>query len=163
VWLPVVVPPGADYLVFDFTATGDGVDDALVFGLNGVREFSLAARFIPPEEPQASPLLSVSGYAGTTNELFFGIVGGSSTNYAVRVDNVRFFSVGSPTLTASRAGEDLVLSWPRNADDHLLETTGNVSAGLWRPVTNAPTLFAGRYAVTNAAGSQVQFYRLREL
>ena len=160
-WLPVVVPPGADYLVFDFAATGDGSEDSLVFGLNGVTAFSLAAKFIPTNHPQASPLIGVSGYSGTTNEMFFGIVGGTSTNCRITVDNLRFFSVHPPRLSITNSGNALAISWPSSADEYALDVVPDLGSGKWQAVTNLPSLFGGRYSVTNGVSEEAQFFRLR--
>lgn len=76
IWLPIEVPSNAAVMAFDFSIEGDPVDDLLVCGIGDTNLFSLEAKFIPTNAISASRLIDVSGWAGTTNELFFGFMAG---------------------------------------------------------------------------------------
>lgn len=162
IWLPVALPANVSMLAFDFVLEGDGKDDALVFGINGTNLFTLATKFIPAGVTNTSSFLDVSGYAGTTNELFFGILGGTSTNCTVRVEGIRFLAFSLPALAiTSDANGTTALSWPSTASGFVVETATNLSGGPWNAVTNTPALFGGRYTVTNSWPDQTRFFRLR--
>ena len=161
-WLPVALPANASMLAFDFVVEGDGKDDALVFGINGTNLFTLATKFIPSGVTNTSRFLDVAAYAGKTNELFFGILGGTSTNCTVRVEGIRFFAFAPPTLALTVGiNGTAALSWPSTASGLVVETAVNLSGDPWSMVTNPPTLFGGRFTVTNQWSDQTRFFRLR--
>lgn len=162
IWLPVSLPANVSILAFDFVVEGDGKDDSLVFGINGTNLFTLATKFIPAGVTNTSRFLDVSSYAGMTNELFFGILGGTSTNCTVRVEGIVFlvFSPLALAITSDTNGTT-ALSWPSTANGYALESAGNLSGGLWNEVTNMPALFGGRFTVTNNWADQTRFFRLR--
>ena len=124
VWLPVLIPADAAALTFDYTVAGDPREDQLAFGLNGTNLFSIAGKFAPDGV--------VSAYAGTTNELFFGITGGSSTNCTVTVANIRFFTLQPPALAVDNSSGMPVLSWPSTANGYALESTIALRRTLYR-------------------------------
>ena len=162
IWLPVSVPPNVSLLAFDFALEGDGKEDALVFGINGTNLFTLAAKYIPSGVTNTSPILDVSAYAGTTNEFFFGILGGTSTNCAVRVERIRFLAFAPPALAITVATNGTtVLSWPSTASGLALESAASLDGGPWVDVANTPTLFGGRFEVTVPLTDQSRFFRLR--
>ena len=160
-WLPVVVPADAEFLTFEFVREGAPADDALVVGFGDEPLFSLKAGFIPETELSTSPLLDVRAWAGKTNEFFFGLTGGTSTNCTVTLENIRFFTLQPPQLAVDNSGGVPVLSWPSIANGYELESSTNLTTS-WGMVTNPPTLFAGRFAVTNAWPDEVRFFRLRQ-
>jgi PKD repeat protein len=98
-WIPAQIPTGAIAMAFDFIVTGDPVNDVLVCGFGTNNLFSLEAKYIPTNSVSASRLLDVSAWAGTTNELFFGLIGGTSTNATLQVDNIRFYSLQPPVAS----------------------------------------------------------------
>lgn len=162
VWLPVVFPANVSVLAFDFVLEGDGKDDALFFGINDTNLFTLATRFIPLGMTNTSRYLDVSAWAGTTNELFFGILGGTSTNCTVRVDKIRLFaSVPSAIAIEKDAIGKTTLSWSSHISGFHLETTTNIAGDSWETVSNSPSLFGGRFSVTNQWPEQTRFFRLR--
>ena len=95
-WIPVLIPTGTLAMAFDFSISGDPVDDVLVCGLGTNSLFSLEAKYIPTNTVSSSGLLDVSAWAGMTNELFFGFMGGTSTNATLQIDNIRFYSFSPP-------------------------------------------------------------------
>lgn len=160
-WLPVVVPAEAEFLTFEFTRAGEPVEDALVVGFGDESLFSLKAQFMPTTERSTSPLLDVRAWAGRTNEFFFGLVGGTSTNCQVTVENIRFYTLQLPQLTVEPVGADVLLSWPGTANGYAVETAAELSLVNWQTVTNPPALFGGRFWQTNAVTDEVRFFRLR--
>jgi pimeloyl-ACP methyl ester carboxylesterase len=94
VWLPILIPSNETAMAFDFIVAGDPVDDVMVCGIGTNNLFSLEAKYIPTNSVSASRLIAVTAWAGTTNELFFGLMGGTSTNAELQIDNIRFYSVG---------------------------------------------------------------------
>ncbi|MBI5383634.1 MAG: carboxypeptidase regulatory-like domain-containing protein [Verrucomicrobia bacterium] len=160
-WLPIAVPADAVVMVFDFTISGDGVEDALAFGINGTNLFSVGTKFIPTNQFTTSRLIDVSACAGTTNEFFFGVLGGTSTNCAAQIEGIRFYTLNAPELVIAQSSGVTRLSWPSSANGYALETAVNLSGDPWNAVTNTPALFGGRFTVTNQWPDQTRFFRLR--
>lgn len=163
VWLPIVVPTGAVAMAFDFKLTGDGKDDSLVFGINGTNLFSLETRFLADGESSTSRMLDATAYSGRTNEFFFGLLGGTSTNCTVTVQNIRFFTLASPQLNISQTNGATAVSWPSTLTGFTLETSASLTPPNWQPVTNSPTLYGGTMTVTNIPSERANFFRLRKL
>ncbi len=160
-WLPVAVPADAEFLTFEFVREGAPADDALVVGFGDKPLFSLKAGFIPEKELSTSPLLDVRAWAGKTNEFFFGLTGGTSTNCMVTVENLRFYTLQPTQLTVESAGSEVILSWPSTANGQVVESASSVTAPTWSPLPQPPALFAGRFSVTKAVTGEAQFFRLR--
>ena len=161
IWLPVALPANVSMMAFDFAVDGDGKDDALVFGINGTNLFTLATKFIPVGVTNTSRFLDVSTYAGTTNEFFFGILGGTSTNCAVHIEGIRFYTFENPSLIIAQSNGVTYLSWPSTASSYILESAADLTTSVWSVVTNQPSLFGGRLTVTNTWSDAARFFRLR--
>ena len=159
--LPLVVPTEAKLFAFDFSVTGDASAATLVFGLNETNLLTLPAKFLAPGTRQSSQLYDVATLAGRTNAFFFGVTGATSTNCTVTVENLRFFILQPPHLTAQPAGVEVVLSWPSAASGYFVESAGSVTATDWAALPQPPALFAGRFRVTNAPSGEARFFRLR--
>jgi uncharacterized repeat protein (TIGR03803 family) len=70
-------------------------------------------------------------------------------------------SVGNPWLSSTRAGRNLIISWPTAAIGYTLQSTTNLSsASRWVPVTNVPFVTGSCYFVTNNMTGLNRFYRL---
>jgi hypothetical protein len=162
VWLPVLIPANAAAMAFDFSVSGDPVDDALVCGIGTNNLFSLQAKYIPTNTVSATRLIDVSAWAGKTNELFLGFMGGTSTNATLEVENIRFYSLQPPSLSIQVAGGTIVLTWPSTAGGYALESTPTLTGAGWQTITNAPAVSGSFYAMTNAAPAGSMFYRLRK-
>ena len=162
-WLPIAVPADAVLLSFEFTVTGDGKDDSLVFGVNGTNLFSLETKFLTDGETGSSRLIDVTSYAGRTNEFFFGLLGGTSTNSSVQIQNLKFFTLTPPQLAITQTNATTAVSWPSTLTGFSLETSDSLSPPLWQPVTNAPSLYGGTMTVTNIPSARANFFRLRKL
>ncbi len=161
-WVPLVIPTNVAAMAFDFTVAGDPVDDVIVCGLGTNNLFSLEAKYVPTNGVSASRLIDVTAWMGATNELFFGLMGGTSTNATVQIENIRFYSLQPPQLQiANAAGGTVRLTWPATAGGYVVETATALAAADWTALTNAPTLTADRYTLTNGASDAVRFFRLR--
>jgi hypothetical protein len=160
-WLPIPFPANATAMAFDFTVEGNPVNDVLVCGIGTNNLFSLEAKYIPTNAISASPLLDVSAWAGTTNELFFGFLGGSSTDATLVIENIRFFSLAAPRLEIVVSGNATLLCWPVAAGGYVVETTPTLTTPVWETVTITPVISADRYMLTNSWGDEARFFRLR--
>jgi hypothetical protein len=160
-WLPIQFPRNATAMAFDFTVEGDPFDDVLVCGIGQSNLFSLEAKYIPTNTISASRLIDVSAWAGTTNELFFGFLGETSTNAMLTIENIRFYSLAQPRLEISTSGNVSLLSWPSTAGGYVIETTPSLTSPTWEIATNAPVISADRYVLTNSWSDQSRFFRLR--
>lgn len=160
-WLPIQFPANATAMAFDFIMEGNPVEDVLVCGIGTNNLFSLEAKYIPTNAMSASRLIDVTAWAGTTNELFFGFLGGTSTNATLIIENIRFFSLAEPRLEIAVSGDATLLSWPLTAGGYVVETTPTLTTPTWETVTNAPVISADRYVLTNSWSDQSRFFRLR--
>ncbi len=160
-WLPVVIPPDAVALTFDLIRNGEAGDNLVVFGLAGTNRFSLEAKFVGTNAMSTSRMIDVSAFAGTTNELFFGVTGDTSSDCAITVENIVFHTFLPPQLTVESLGNEIVLSWPSTANGYAVEAGTGLTATNWNALPQLPALFAGRFSVTNAVTGEAQFFRLR--
>jgi hypothetical protein len=161
-WLPLVFPANADAMAFDFSVDGDPVDDVLLCGIGTSNLFTLEAKYIPTNIISSSRLIDVSAWSGTTNELFFGFLGCTSTNATLSVENIRFYSVAPPKLRISLNSNVALLSWPATAGGYALESSASLKSPTWEAATNAPVIAADRYVLTNSWTDQTRFFRLRQ-
>jgi hypothetical protein len=160
-WLPLQIPTNAMDMAFDFIVVGDPVDDALVCAMGQTNLFTLQAKYIPTNTVSASRLIDISAWAGTTNELFFGFLGGTSTNATLQIDNIRFYSLQPPSLQAQLSGNSVVVTWPISAQNFSLQTTTNLAdPNSWVTLTNVPTIVDFQNAITNPISGSQGFYRL---
>jgi len=159
-WLSIAIPADASALAFDFIIEGHPAEDLMVFGLGESNLFSLEAKFIPTNAISASPLIPISEWAGSTNELFFGLLGGTSTNATLQVENIRFYSLAPPRLEIALAGAATLLQWPISAGGYTLESTPALAPAAWEKSTFAPVIQNSRYTLTNRWPGQTRFFRL---
>ncbi len=142
---------------------GDGAGDLFDVALNGTNVFSLATTVIQTNVTMNSGLIDVSSYAGQNVELFFGIVGGASTNTILTVSGIRLYSVMPPLLQAQMSGNNFVLSWPLSAAGYVLQTSTNLTdTNSWTAVPNVPAIVNLQNTVTNPISGGAQFYRLKK-
>jgi len=162
-WVSVNVPADAGLMAFDFTVTGDPQDDQIACAINEQNVFTLAAKFAPDGQTVSTDLIDVSAYAGQTVQLFFGLVGGSSTNCEVAIDGVRFITVPSPNLAIGAAGPNIVLKWPAAATGWVLETSSSLAPGSWQevPPTTGVTVDRGVATMEQPMSGSKKFFRLR--
>jgi glucuronoarabinoxylan endo-1,4-beta-xylanase len=67
-----------------------------------------------------------------------------------------------PTLTGTRQGDGLVLSWPTNANGFGLEYSINVTGGVWAPFPVTPTVVGNNFMVTSGVSNDARFFRLHK-
>jgi hypothetical protein len=161
-WLPIEFPAGATLMAFDFTVEDDPVEDMLVCAIGTNVLFSLQAMYIPTNAFSSSSLIDVSAWSGTTNELFFGFLGGTSSGATLTIENIRFYSLEPPRLDIASVGGTTLLSWPATAAGYLVETTESLTEPAWQTVTNAPVVAGDRYVLTNYWSDRTRFFRLRQ-
>jgi pimeloyl-ACP methyl ester carboxylesterase len=161
VWIPILIPDDAALFSFDFEFTGEPAEDLLSANLAGTNVFALEARFMPEATTMNSGPIDVTRWAGKTVELYFGLLGGTSTNARVQVGAMRFYRVEAPGVTVEQRGNEVVLSWPATVQGYRLEATEQLEGSLWSPVTIPPAMVDLRNVVTNAVAGSTRFYRLR--
>lgn len=100
-------------------------------GINGsVDEFRIYNGILSPEEVQASDLLGPNTVLST-----------------------------SATLSASKSGGNVVLSWPLASAGFALQTTTNILSN-WTTLTNAPAISGSTWQVGLPVSGNIGFYRL---
>jgi len=131
------------------------------------------------EEPLNDPLyFDVSGvygnefsydtspnYLGTTAALtnYDTYVIGLTLDYALVSLTVVDASIPPPVLDVFQVDAGLIeLSWPAEAVDYVLESTSNLSAQVWSPVTNNPVFNGSFYSVQLEVAGELQLFRLRK-
>ncbi|MDB6123035.1 MAG: hypothetical protein JWQ71_2028, partial [Pedosphaera sp.] len=103
----------------------------------------------------------LTGYFSPTNVNFSGILitnAGAKDIFAAKLDG------DPPTLNSTRSGNKLILNWPTNQLDFILEGTSVLSSfsdSAWFSVTNRPVIVGSQNVVTNNLPGNV-FFRLRK-
>lgn len=162
-WLPLDIPSDAVTMSFDLKIQGDWKDDSLAAALNGTNVLLLAGSLLETNLLINSGAIDVADYAGRTNEFFVGIVGGTSTNAELTIQNVRFLSPAQPALQVRASGVDVLLSWPVWAQDFQVQASTNLAAAnSWITLPNPPAIVDSQNAVTNSIDGTAEFYRLRK-
>jgi glucuronoarabinoxylan endo-1,4-beta-xylanase len=67
-----------------------------------------------------------------------------------------------PTLTGTRQGDSLVLSWPTNASGFGLEYSTSVTGGTWLQFPATPTVLGNNFIVTSGLSNEAGFFRLHK-
>jgi hypothetical protein len=162
-WIPLFVPTNAVAMSFDYKIQGDWQSDSLAAAFNGTNILSVPGSQIETNVLFSSGALDVSAFAGQTNEFFIGIVGGTSTNAQVTVQDLTFSISSPPLLQAQSSGNNCVLSWPLSAANYVLQTSTNLTdTNSWTAVPNVPAIVNLQNAVSNSASDGVRFYRLKK-
>ena len=163
-WMTVIVPTNAGLMAFDFTVTGEPQEDCLACAVNGQNVFTLPAKFAPDGSPVSTDMIDISAYAGQRVELFFGLVGGTSTNCAVAVDGVRFIIIPQPKVGLALNGPNIAVKWPAAAVGWVLETSDTLAPVSWQgvPMTGV-AVDKGVATIEQPIGESRRFYRLRRV
>ena len=66
-----------------------------------------------------------------------------------------------PGLLIQIVGNDVVLSWPSDHENFVLESRGEFDDGAWTPVAQAPQSAGGFFRVTLPASSSTRYFQLR--
>jgi hypothetical protein len=161
-WMTVQVPPDAGLMAFDFTVTGDPVEDSIACAVNGQNVFALQAKFAPDGSPVSTDMIDVSAFAGQTVELFFGLVGGTSTNCTAAIDGIRFITIPQPAVKVDVVGQDARVSWPAAAMGWVLESSDTLAPESWQAVPpDGVVVVDGIASIIEPRSDQKRFYRLR--
>jgi hypothetical protein len=162
-WMQLAVPTNAVSMSFDYIIQGDWQSDSLAAAFNGTNVLLIAGDTIQTNVTFSSGSIDVSDFAGQTNEFFIGIVGGTSTNAQLTVENLAFSITTPPSLQAQMSGGNLMLSWPMSAQGFSLQTTTNLAdSNSWVTLTNVSAIVNLQNAVTNPVSGGAQFYRLKQ-
>ena len=162
-WLSLFIPTNAISMSFDYVIQGDWQDDSLAAAFNGTNVLLIAGDVIQTNVTFSSGSIDVSAFAGQTNEFFIGIVGGTSTNAQLTVENLAFSISLPPSLQAQMSGGNLMLSWPMSAQNFSLQTTTNLAdPNSWTTLPNVPAIVNLQNAVTNPVSDGARFYRLKK-
>jgi len=161
VWIPVTVPSNALTMSFNFMLQGNGNQDSIQVALNTNNLMTVETVLIQINVTMNSGMFDVSQYAGQQAELFFGIIGGTSTNAVLTVSDIAFYVTLPPTLQIQLSGTNVVVTWPLAAAGFVLETTDKLTTtNSWTTVTNVPGIVNFQYMVTNQISGTSRFYRL---
>lgn len=75
----------------------------------------------------------------------------------------KYFTVANrPTLSASRSGGNITLSWPTAISDFNLEGNDSIVGGSWDRVTELVVIAGDQNTVTISIGAGSRFFRLRK-
>ncbi|MBI4657781.1 MAG: PPC domain-containing protein [Verrucomicrobia bacterium] len=103
---------------------------------------------------------------GSTSLVRFSPVAG--TEYQIAVDSfggaegsIKLTLTVAPLIRVERSGQNIILSWPANAQGFSLESSGSLTAGSWTPVTLSPVLSGDSFSVKIPISGEPKFYRLR--
>jgi hypothetical protein len=161
VWIPVTVPSNALTMSFNFMLQGDGKQDSFQAALNTNDLLTVETVLIQTNVTMSSGMIDVSQYAGQQAELFFGIVGGTSTNAVLTVIDIAFYVTLPPSLQIQLAGTNVVLTWPLSAAGYVLQSANKLAPPVsWTTVTNVPVIVNFQYTITNQISNGSRFYRL---
>jgi hypothetical protein len=120
---------------------------------------STNANIYPVGAVDSTGSLSLYGEASGTNTLDLdGILVSAPTNSTDFFFTAR---IPGPSVSVQLLGAQVVISWPTNAAGLSLESSADLSGGIWTPVTNAPVAVGEQYSVTNEVSAGSRFYRLR--
>ena len=164
-WVPVRIPTGAAFLVFDFTVTGNPAEDQIVCAINEKNLFTLPARFTPDNSPVSTDFLNISVYAGQEVGLYFGLVGGTSSGCTLAIDGIRFVTIPTPKLAAAVVGDQVRLQWPAAATGWIPQHNSSLAPENWEDVALPENLATGDGVVTlnRRRTLQTEFFRLRRV
>lgn len=66
-----------------------------------------------------------------------------------------------PKIHVERSGQNIVISWPANAQGFSIESSGSLTPGSWTPAMLTPVLSSDSYSVKIPISTEPKFYRLR--
>jgi len=127
-----------------FTINTDGTGFTNLYSFSGATDGG---------QPKAGLVANGDSLCGTTSQ------GGNSGTGTIFKLPVELPFSGSPELTISVAGNNVVLTWPANATGFNLQSTTSFGA-IWNAVTPGPTVINGLNTVTNPIVGGQSFYRL---
>src|ERR1700729_2916935 len=108
-----------------------------------------------------SGAIPIAEWAGQSVELFFGLVGGTSTNATVTIDAMRFYQLAPPSLSIAVTNGQAIISWPAAVQGFALQSA-NALNQTWNTMTNTPTTNGLWNIVTDPLTATGRFYRLKQ-
>jgi uncharacterized repeat protein (TIGR03803 family) len=126
-----------------FSIQGDGTGFTNYYSFTGGADGS---------HPQGAPTPGAGGLFGTASE---GGAAGNGTVFALQMA-----PVGSPLLSITVSGNQVIVRWPANVGGTLQSTTSLGSPINWAPVSPGPTVVNGENVVTNSIAGATRFFRL---
>ena len=66
-----------------------------------------------------------------------------------------------PRVTIHAIGGAVVLAWPTNAPDFIVETSASPASIIWESVNTSPVVLGGNFTVTGPWADPARFFRLR--
>jgi hypothetical protein len=161
VWIPVTVPSNALTMAFNFMLQGNGNQDSFQVAMNTNNLMTVETVLFQTNVTMNSGMIDVSQYAGQQAELFFGIIGGTSTNASLTISDIAFYVTLPPSLQIQLAGTNVVLTWPLSGAGYVLQSANKLTPPVsWTTVTNVPVIVNFQYTVTNQISGNSRFYRL---
>jgi hypothetical protein len=133
--------------------------DALAVAIGGTNVIWVPGTELQTNQWLSSGEIDVRRYVGQTNELFIGIVGNTSTNAELTVQNLTFEREAPPTIEAVAEGDQIVLTWPVTSIGYALESTTNMVN--WEVVPDVPEIIKLRNRIAQQASGYMTLYRLR--
>lgn len=115
---------------------------------------------MPPFQP-AAELIYAGLYDGdlTNNPLE---ASSYQTDFLILGPTFRFQVLpGPPPLEIMPCGGALVLAWPTNAPDSVVETSPLLSAPAWEEMSSTPAVLGEMFVVTNFLSGPMGFFRLK--
>jgi hypothetical protein len=163
-WFSIKVPADAAFMAFDFRVTGEPAEDRLACAINDQNLFTLPAAFAPDNQTVSTDLLDVTGYAGQTVEIFFGLVGGTSTDCEVTIDGLRFITLPKPGIAMTAGESGLAVQWPAAATGWTLQYSEDLAPESWVDLSSETNIVVkdGVAALPIPAPGDKGFYRLKK-
>ena len=110
-------------------------------------------QFVVPASPQFLVVVQDASIDGS----------GGCDDYVLEVSADQGYIRYGPQLRIARQDPSVVVSWPTNAFDYVLESTLNLTPPIFLAETNAPAIVFDNFFLTNRAGEPSRFYRLRQI
>jgi pimeloyl-ACP methyl ester carboxylesterase len=132
--------------VFRLELSGPPMTCVIQVSSNLVRWLPLSTNTIPVE---GSMIISDPGASNQPVRFYRAV------SFAAAASNL-------PTLSATRLGNELLLSWPTNFTGFTLETATNLPPTSWTSSSVSPAIVSGQYTVTNTITGGKKFYRLKK-
>jgi uncharacterized repeat protein (TIGR03803 family) len=147
--------------LYGTTSEGGNSGRGTVFSINtdgtGFKVLHTFTAFTPTNSDGGSPhgdlFLSDNTLYGTTS---YGGDFGNGTIFSI------LLPANPPQLTIARSGDDVILSWPQQAEGFTLESTTDLASPNWTTNSVAPVVVNCQYTVTNSVSHQQQFFRLAQ-
>ena len=72
------------------------------------------------------------------------------------------FAPTPPVLAVLVQGQQVILSWPFNAADFILESATRLAPPNWSTNETPPVLVNGQFVLTNGLDDPIKFFRLKK-